>query len=86
VSNFERNILTAENIDDYQQADQQGPDTIPQPIRAALNLREGDELQYQVGGQRIILTKVDHGPGSDDPFRTFGEWYSEADEKACADL
>ena len=30
--------------------------TIPQPIRAALNLHEGDELQYQVDGQQVILT------------------------------
>ena len=32
--------------------------TIPQPIRAGLNLHEGDQLQYQVGGQRVMLTKA----------------------------
>ena len=60
--------------------------TIPQPIRAALNLHEGDELQYQVDGQQVILTKAETPQGSDDPFRTFSEWYSEADERAYADL
>ncbi len=60
--------------------------TIPQPIRAALNLHEGDALQYQLDGQRVILTKVETGQAVDDPFRTFSEWYSDADSKAYADL
>jgi antitoxin PrlF len=60
--------------------------TIPQPIRAALNLHEGDQLAYQVDGQRVILTKAETPQGLDDPFRTFEEWYSEADEKAYANL
>ncbi len=60
--------------------------TIPQPIRVALNLREGDQLHYQVDGQRVILTKAETPQGLDDPFHTFEEWYSEADEKAYANL
>ena len=60
--------------------------TIPQPIRVALNLHEGDQLHYQVDGQRVILTKAETPQGLDDPFRTFEEWYSEADEKAYANL
>lgn len=58
--------------------------TIPQPVRAALRLGEGDELEYRIQGRRVILTKVK--PPTDDPFRTFQEWYSDADEKAYADL
>ena len=60
--------------------------TIPQPIRAALNLHEGDSLQYQLDGQRVILSKVQTGQAVDDPFRTFSELYSDADRKAYAGL
>lgn len=60
--------------------------TIPQPIRAALRLREGDELAYQIDGRRVILTKAKAGKGVDDPFRTFSEWDSAADRKAYDDL
>ena len=29
--------------------------TIPQPIRAALNIAEGDELAYEIRGAEVIL-------------------------------
>ena len=62
--------------------------TVPQPVRAALDLHEGDEIAYRLEGQRVVLTKV--APASarpvDDPFRTFEEWSSEADARAYADL
>ena len=60
--------------------------TIPQPIRAALHLKEGDELVYEIDGQRVILTKAKKQPETDDPFRTFSEWNSMADKKAYGDL
>lgn len=60
--------------------------TIPQPIRAALNLREGDELLYRIDGARVILTKARKSTDADDPFRTFGEWNSDADKKAYGNL
>ncbi|MFH0340643.1 MAG: AbrB/MazE/SpoVT family DNA-binding domain-containing protein [Chromatiales bacterium] len=60
--------------------------TIPQPVRAALHLHEGDELMYQLDGERVILTKARRGDVVDDPFRAFQEWNSEADRKAYADL
>lgn len=59
--------------------------TIPQPVRAALNLREGDELLYEIVDQRVVLTKA-RGGQIDDPFRTFREWSSEADAKAYGAL
>ncbi|WP_339832509.1 type II toxin-antitoxin system PrlF family antitoxin [uncultured Parvibaculum sp.] len=59
--------------------------TIPQPVRAALKLREGDELAYEIDDGRVILTKAGKGTG-DDPFRTFDEWNSDADRKAYAKL
>ncbi len=60
--------------------------TIPQPVRAALHLKPGDELVYEIDDQRVILTKARRGGKTDDPFRTFDEWSTEADEKAYARL
>ncbi len=59
--------------------------TIPQPIRTALHLKEGDEIAYTIEKDRVILTKAQ--PGSlDDPFATFSEWDSAADRKAYGKL
>jgi antitoxin PrlF len=60
--------------------------TIPQPIRAALKLREGDELVYEIRGRQVVLTKATHDSPADDPFHTFSEWNSAADRKAYGDL
>jgi len=60
--------------------------TIPQPVRAALGLVEGDELVYQIEDGRAVVTKARSRPGADDPFRTFNEWGSDADRKAYAGL
>ena len=60
--------------------------TIPQPVRAALHLEPGDELVYEIVDQRVILTKARRVSRTDDPFRTFREWNSDADAKAYADL
>ena len=60
--------------------------TIPQPVRAALHLQPGDELIYKIDEERVILTKASRGGKTDDPFRTFSEWSSEADTKAYGKL
>ena len=60
--------------------------TIPQPVRAALHLKPGDELVYEIDDQRVILTRSKRGAKTDDPFRTFGEWNSEADTKGYGKL
>ena len=60
--------------------------TIPQPIRAALGLQPGDELSYEIVDGQVMLAKVQRGTATDDPFRTFEEWRSDADAKAYADL
>ena len=59
--------------------------TIPQPVRIALRVREGDEIEYRIDGHRAILTKAKPVP-ADDPFRTFDEWDSDADRRAYAKL
>ena len=60
--------------------------TIPQPIRAALHLTEGDELVYQIEGDQVILSKAQHKRHMDDPFKMFSDWDSAADRKAYAKL
>lgn len=60
--------------------------TIPQPVRAALGLREGDELLYQIDGKRAILSRQKPDASADDPFATFDEWRSAADARAYDDL
>lgn len=59
--------------------------TIPQPVRKALRLKEGDEIAYVITRDHVIITKATTAP-ADDPFVTFDEWDSEADRKAYADL
>ncbi|MBI5162452.1 MAG: type II toxin-antitoxin system PrlF family antitoxin [Magnetospirillum sp.] len=59
--------------------------TIPQPVRAALHLKEGDEIAYAIEDGRVILTRAP-AEFAEDPFATFGEWSSEADQRAYASL
>jgi antitoxin PrlF len=58
--------------------------TIPQPVRKALSLKEGDELAYVIEGDHVILRRAD--AVGDDPFALFTEWDSEQDRKAYAEL
>lgn len=60
--------------------------TIPQPVRAALKLAEGDELVYEIRGEQVVLTKARRVSEGDNPFQTFGEWDSVADRKAYGRL
>lgn len=59
--------------------------TVPQAVRAALRLKEGDEIVYAIDGDRVILTRAAKEQ-ADDPFATFGEWDSDADRRAYAGL
>lgn len=59
--------------------------TIPQSIRTALHLKEGDTIAYAIEGDKVLLTRAPIEV-PDDPFSTFGEWNSDADRRAYADL
>jgi len=59
--------------------------TIPRAVREALRVRKGDELAYKIERDRVIITKAAHA-SADDPFAMFGEWDSENDRRAYADL
>lgn len=58
--------------------------TVPQPVRAALNLRPGDEIAYRIEDGRVVLTRADSI--RIDPFATFSEWDGEADRRGYQDL
>lgn len=60
--------------------------TIPQPVRAALRLKEGDEIAYVIEPGRVVLTRARPDAGGDDPFGAFAEWDSAADAEAYAGL
>lgn len=65
--------------------------TIPQPVRTALGVREGDELAYVIEDGKVILTKAPaRGPRKgdpfEDPFATFWEWDTPEDCAAFAKL
>jgi antitoxin PrlF len=59
--------------------------TIPQAVRVALRLVEGDELAYEIEGASVILTKASDR-GVEDSFGAFAEWDSDVDRKAYAEL
>ena len=58
---------------------------IPQAVRVALRLTEGDELAYEIDGGRVILTKASIRD-REDPFGAFSKWSGGADRKAYAKL
>jgi antitoxin PrlF len=60
--------------------------TIPQPVRTALHLREGDEIAYAIEPGRVVLTRAQRDAGTDDPFQVFSEWGGAADTEAYAGL
>ncbi|QTC92696.1 AbrB/MazE/SpoVT family DNA-binding domain-containing protein [Brevundimonas goettingensis] len=59
--------------------------TVPQAVRTALGLREGDELAYEIRDGQVLLSKA-RAPAQDDPFVHFDEWDSDADRRAYGDL
>lgn len=60
--------------------------TVSRPVRAAWRLEEGDGLLHEISDRRVVVTKVLRGEVQDDPFGTFDEWHSNADEKAYGSL
>lgn len=59
--------------------------TIPQAVRAALKLKEGDEIAYAIEGQTATITRAT-AKSIDDPFAAFSEWDGEADRWAYGEL
>jgi antitoxin PrlF len=58
---------------------------VPKPVRERLGLKPGDLLRYVFEGNRVVIERVKSG-AEDDPFATFTEWASDADERAYKSL
>ena len=57
---------------------------LPRAVRARLGVKPGDTLRYRLTEQGVMIDKA--LADADDPFASFSEWLSEADEKAFAKL
>lgn len=57
---------------------------IPAVIREKLGIGPGDSLRYVETADGIMIEKA--RTMEDDPFATFTEWATEADDRAYADL
>jgi len=57
---------------------------LPREVRAKLGVKPGDTLRYRLTDDGVLIDKAPND--GDDPFATFSEWSSEADEKAYAKL
>jgi antitoxin PrlF len=58
---------------------------IPKPIRDRLGIGPGDVIAFEERAGEIVIRPV-RASLRDDPFATFTEWASDADEEAYADL
>ena len=58
---------------------------IPKSVRSQLGLKPGDRIRYRVRKGKVEIEKLADTEGFD-PFVSFTEWASDADEKAFADL
>lgn len=58
---------------------------LPRAVRERLGVKPGDRLRYVLDEKGVRLERGASNE-EDDPFATFAEWASEADDKAYADL
>lgn len=58
---------------------------IPKAVRDRLGLKPGDLVRYVVEGNRVVIERA-KTEAEDDPFATFSEWSSKADEDAYGSL
>ncbi|MBX9858786.1 MAG: type II toxin-antitoxin system PrlF family antitoxin [Sphingomonas sp.] len=56
-----------------------GQTTIPHAVRVALGLCPGDDLRYEIDGDRVIITRAEAPDAFLANFSTFTEWASDAD-------
>lgn len=59
---------------------------IPLAVRQHLEIGAGDELEYELLDGAVVIRPKKVNTGAEDPFATFDEWSSKADEAAYADL
>lgn len=60
--------------------------TVPQAVRRALGLGSGDQLLWEIDGDRVVIRRARSGDVFVGNFSTFTEWDSDADREAFRDL
>jgi AbrB family looped-hinge helix DNA binding protein len=73
------------NSGDVSLVSTKGQLVVPRAVRARLGLRPGDRVRFREWEGNMLIEKVSAAP-KDDPFITFEEWTSAADEEAFRDL
>jgi antitoxin PrlF len=58
---------------------------IPKEIRQKMGLKPGDHIRYRVKGDKVEIEKL-NDTSEFDPFSSFTEWSSPADEQAFSQL
>ena len=58
---------------------------LPREVRQRLGIAPGDQVRYILDDSGVRLERVDPRE-DDDPFASFAEWSTAADEKAYGDL
>ena len=53
--------------------------TIPKAVRAALGVKEGDTIAYEIEGDRVVLRRAPVSDGFVNNFATFTEWATSED-------
>lgn len=56
---------------------------LPRAVREHLGVKPGDTIVFHYGRDGV---RVEKAPAEDDPFATFHEWASDADDDAYKDL
>lgn len=51
--------------------------TIPRAVRLALGIKPGDEIAYEIDGDRVVMRRA--GDPFDKPFASFTEWGDDLD-------
>lgn len=51
--------------------------TIPRAVRLALGIKPGDEIAYEIDGDRVVIRRA--GDPFDKPLATFSEWSDDLD-------
>ena len=52
--------------------------TIPRAVRMALGVKPGDEIAYEIDGDRVVIRRANDP--FDRPFATFTEWSDDLDD------
>lgn len=63
----------------------QTQEILPEPVLAALHVREGDVIAFDIQGDRVVMMRAGTEVQAD-PFATFEEWSSDEDQQAYANL